>query len=1428
MSTTESGNSKKSVRSARQHLIDRLAYKLRIEESFSRLNARVIAMRSSAEFIDWASIFFKELLHLGIKPVKLGYAIINRKEKTAEQWLANTDGEVLPRSLLLPMHHHPYLREVFELWKKRRKGFHKSLNSRQLASFSRFISSLPGYRELESRNSWSDLPTSMVWNIAFFKQGYLSVYTEKPLEFAQQRLVHRFAAVFEQAYVRLLELAKVEAHAREIKIEEALERVRSRAMSMQESTEIASIVQVVHHEMKSLQFQVDIIQIHENNQEGKVMQLWLAAPGATYASRISVPYFDHPLMNGFIEAESNGKPYFSLQLGRSSTQAFYRKYLDVVDLKPSKERQLNLLSAPSMSLMAALYHQTKMVAIRLNDSTFDTDDIILLRRFGQVFEQAYTRFRDLKKAEDQAREAQVETALERVRSASMAMHQTSDLQKVIDTVGEQFDSLNIDNTGGVFIMINREIDQEICVWGSGPTAAYNQRVRIPVMNHPIYTNIVMMAKGKIGLFAEEYSHQEKIEFFKHMFKYPPYNHTSKEHQKEWLGRQGGYTRSCAVSKHTTLFMINHHGRKFSQQENYILQRFANVFEQSYIRFLDLKKAEEQAREAQVEAALEKVRSTAMAMHRSEDLAEPSMMMYDQFKELGIQIRRCGFGIIDEISETIDIWTTVRNKGGGAELLCNTLPFSHHPLFLKIIEKWKKGDPSPRTELHAKDLQNYYRSWNKTNPRSKEYFKNLSSNQSEYFHYGSFEQGMIVAFSGQPFNDSEMEILRRFAKVFEQTYTRFLDLQKAEAQAREAQIESALERIRARTMAMHQSKELAEVASLLFEELKSLEIEPAVCGFTILNKENFLGDLYFSVRGNFFGQKIEFPHDVTENMLQVYHEWKKGKDFFKTILEGESQQRENQILDAYWQLNNVDVFKDLNKFFAEHELSAMRQKQVVHYAFFSHGYLHFSHFEEVAQVEVLKRFAQVFDQTYTRFLDLQKAEVQARQAIRQASLDRVRGQIASMRSSHDLDRITPLIWNELTTLDVPFIRCGVFIIDTATQSVQTYLSDSSGKALAALTIPFESNQLTKDAVNAWKEKQVYQNHWSKEDFVNWTQSLVEQGYIKDETEYQGGGHPPESLHLNFIPFSQGLLYVGSNQPLTENTIDLVKSLSDAFAIAYARYEDFVKLENAKNRIESTLQELRSTQAQLIHSEKMASLGELTAGIAHEIQNPLNFVNNFAEVSSELIAEAKEELNKGEWKEANDILKDILENLEKINHHGQRASSIVRGMLSHSRGASGEKELTDINELCDEYLRLTYHGIRARDKTFNASFELKTDFSLPPIRVVRQEIGRVLLNLMNNAFQAIVDTEDPQIVVSTKEVGQHIEIAISDNGPGIPMQIRDKIFQPFFTTKPTGHGTGLGLSMSYDIIMAHGGDIYFESNSSGGATFLILLPKNEREM
>ena len=353
----------------------------------------------------------------------------------------------------------------------------------------------------------------------------------------------------------------------------------------------------------------------------------------------------------------------------------------------------------------------------------------------------------------------------------------------------------------------------------------------------------------------------------------------------------------------------------------------------------------------------------------------------------------------------------------------------------------------------------------------------------------------------------------------------------------------------------------------------------------------------------------------------------------------------------------------------------------------------------------------------------------------------------------------------------------------------------------------------------KAKEVYKSFINLQDSITADQSKYRT--ISFETEQQ--------ITDNEIAISK-LESANKLSAVTRNfTIGIAALILILTGSIYYRFQSKKK---ANVVLEKTLNDLKSTQSQLIQSEKMASLGELTAGIAHEIQNPLNFVNNFSEVNKELLVEMKDEIDKGNINDAKEIANDVIANEEKINYHGKRADAIVKGMLQHSRSSNSVKEPTDINALADEYLRLAYHGLRAKDKSFNATMKTDFDESIGSINIIPQDIGRVILNLITNAFyatnekqtlqQAQGDSYEPTVTVSTKKINGKVEIKVTDNGNGIPQKVLDKIFQPFFTTKPTGQGTGLGLSLSYDIVKAHGGELKVETKEGEGSEFIILIP------
>ena len=1599
------------------------AREAQIETALERIRARTMAMHQSSELGDAAVLLYRELKNLGTADyLNCGYVEVDIENKVQYGWMTGHNGTLM-EGFTLPLKGDHVLRQRYDAWKKQVPVFYQTIGGKKLITHIEKTSPHLGSKEVEEmvRTNFTD-PT--IFSCFNFSHGYLHVISESPLSDEIESLMIRFTKVFEQTYTRFLDLQKAEAQAREAEIQLGLERVRARSLAMHKSEELLAVIEVVSKQLLGLSLNFDTVSFGKNNLEGD-FKFWLTSSGQPQPVLLQVPHLDSRVLKTVVAAQKDGVDFitdvFTIQENKEWSEHLF-KYSDLKYF-PEKVKQ-HILNSPGFARSSFLLKNIDLYVGNYRAVPFTDVENAIFKRFAQVFEQAYTRFLDLLKAEAQAKEAQIEVSLERVRARTMAMHKSEELLDAGSLLYHELLKFGISNlTSGYCLM---EADEKFgwnYIANQIDGAVLPKPMGIPHNETDVMRSIAQSWKKQEPFHiielneAETVIHQtfiaeRTINFY--MTAEELIARTPKRLALQTFNFKQGY-----------LLIVG--AEPLLKEQVEMLVRFARVFEMTYQRFLDLQKAEAQAREAQIEASLERVRSRTMAMHNTDDITATVTTFFNEIIGLGLgNSTRCGIGILCQ-SEMMELWTASLQKKSQITVESGLLDMTSHPLLKGVKATWAAGNPSFEYTLIGADTQAYFRTIN----AAPDYpFKiDLDSLPEIIYHHSYyFKDGTLFVFSMEPMRQDIQTICTRFASVFGQTYSRFLDLQKAEAQAREAQIEAAMERIRSRALAMRGSEEIMEVITELRRQIDSLgqlDLESSVVHLYTAGAETFesiaatrppgesgeieLTNASFPVDASpqikhmiaMYASKeteytIEFDKAMTDKWLQVMVQYapttaKRLEGFvgnrrpdnrsvfwnFADFSEGslmlvthspasddtkEVLRKTAQVFDlAYrryrdlqkaearaWEaqieaalervrsrsmamqhsseLNLIlaKVFEELTSLelameraviwtyntenrsvrwwaanpeaesgsesffigncddpvynvywkaweerrtkylyilegdykanwtdvlFNKTELgrlpeivkSAMAkpEKLYLYNTFNDFGVLFIACLEPMSEDKftILERFGKVFDQSYTRFNDIKQAEARAKEAIKQSSLDRVRGQIASMRSTVDLERITPLVWDELTILGVPFIRCGVFIIDEATQIVGAYLSSPNGASLGVLNLPFAASSLTSETVEYWRKKKVLHQHWNREEFVAWTQSLMEQGLLENKTTYQGTSEPPELLDLHFIPFDQGMLYVGSEAALTTFQVELVQALASTFSVAYARYEDFAQLEKAKESVEYTLVELKATQNQLVQSEKMASLGELTAGIAHEIQNPLNFVNNFSEVSKELLEEMLEEINDGNTAEVQALANDVIQNLEKIVHHGKRADGIVKGMLQHSRSSSGQKEPTDINVLADEYLRLAYHGLRAKDKSFNATLETHFDETMGKVNVVAQDIGRVILNLITNAFYAVNEktslanaSEDikyePTVWVGTKKDEDHIIISIKDNGNGIPQKALDKIFQPFFTTKPTGEGTGLGLSMSYDIVTkGHGGELKVETKEGVGSEFIIALPFNQ---
>ena len=1403
------------------------AREAQIEAALERVRSRTMAMQQSEELAEVAAVLFDQLNSLGGSQYASGFVLCDKNDPIDEQWMFIDTGIIPPQ--YIPHEEESAHFNMFKAWQEGAELYEEVLVGDQNLEMAEFLMSQPSVRQNFEHfvKSKDGLPNWQKMHAAFFSKGYLLINTLKEEE---SSIYVRFAKVFDQTYTRFLDLKKAEAQAREAQIENALEKVRSRSLAMHKSDELQEVITTVLERINDLGLAIDTATICLPSQENKELVVWIASKIESkdymYSESYSIPFGLKSVIAKDIEnVNPNDYDYFAKQYSKKEKDVYYLDLFENSDFRHIPQARKDfLLSVDKYGVSAAVSKNSGIYTLSYSGKILDKQEGELLKRFSRVFEQAYIRFLDLQKAEEQAREALIEASLERVRAKAMAMHSSEDISNAITIVFRELESLGIEMLRcGIGIMVDN-IHLDLWTTISAKNADIARIIgRVDQTQHKALRGFLKARREGKKKYNYVLKGKDLISYYQVLKNAPEYpiplmkSKPQKQVLNYFLFPEGGL---FAITKDL-----------LSEDESQVFLKFATVFGMTYQRYLDLVKAEAQAREAQIETALEKVRSRSLAMHKSEELQEVVNTVYDRFIELDIKVDSVNFIIFIEGSKDFINWTGV---SGGFYKQSMRLPYVD---FGATKDMWSARE-SGKTflSLHY-SFEEKNKFWQKAFeisalkhvPEERKKFILEADGWVTDMAIEKFSGIQLNRYSNELFLEKDHKVIKRFAKVFEQAYIRFLDLQKAEAQAREAQIEAALERIRAKALAMQFSADLHDVSIVLREQMGILgqpDLESSIVH--LYNSSQSLESWYTfrstETNSSIIVTDVAFiPVDSCDYIKETIEKYNSTESEYTIVSKGKKL--------ADWYNVMVEVAPDTIEYDDSGKI-LVPKILYYHHSKFSGGALLMISNQPPAEEskELQRRAAQVFNLAYQRFLDLQQAEARARETVKQASLDRVRGEIASMRSKDDLTRITPLIWKELTALGVPFIRCGVLIMDEKRKVIQSYLSAPDGHSLGVFELPFDSKEIARGAIYHWRKETIYKDHWNQKQFIKFTENLVNLGQIQDTETYQGAATPPKSLDLHFVPFKQGMLYVGNSAPLDKDELQLVKSLAEAFAIAYARYEDFTQLEAAKNQMEKAFGELKSTQTQLIHAEKMASLGELTAGIAHEIQNPLNFVNNFSEVSKELIEEMNEEMGSGNMAEVKEITEDIKQNLDKIHHHGQRASSIVKGMLEHSRTGTRVKELTNINILADEYLRLSYHGLRAKDKTFNADFKTELDETLPMILAIAQDISRVLLNLINNAFYAVsikskqgIVGYTPTVIISTRKNDKIIEIFVQDNGDGIPKDALDKIFQPFFTTKPTGEGTGLGLSLSYDIItQGHDGHLEVETEEGVGTRFIVQLP------
>ncbi len=1413
---------------------------LEIEASLERVRSRSMAMHHTSELQEVIHTVHNELLNLNISINGGSFIAINSDIKNEIRcWgsggTANTSEEVH-----IPRFEKPFYTNLIKGIKNGQEFFTEEYTQQEKKEF---------FTHLFKHQPWSDLSSKEKKEILSSPGGYArsccvlentSIFIinhfGKKFSKAENDILKRFTKVFEQTYTRFLDLQKAEAQARESQIQLALERVRARTMAMQKSDELGEASQLLDQQVRSLGIETWGCSFHIYNENLSESPVW---DMEWFSSEQGIAPYKTPRENIFKKYYEKGKEGEVLhieEIGQDKIEAHYEylKSLPVLGdvLKKAFDSGVPL---PKSQLDHVTFFEQGYLLFITYKPVPEAHDIFI--RFAKVFEQTYTRFLDLQKAEAQLREAQIEAALERVRSRTIGMQRSDELQDAALLLFQQIQGLGLPPFACGFNIW--EEDQKAATAWMGSGVGLQPPFKTD-SSKDVYLPIYEAAQRGESLFVKEQSGKVLEIHYKYLASIPTFRDIILPNMlKLGISVPTFQIIHCAFFKQGYLMFISYEAVPDFYE---IFKRFANVFEQTYTRFLDLKKAEAQAREAQIEAALERVRSRTMGMQHSNELTSTASLLFQQIQLLDAPPWSCGFNIWEQRDSVCSSY-----MGNGSESLIMEgykIPLTEEATFIHFKESRDRGDKLFIDVLEGERLETHYRYFMSL-PGIKEIFEKAAQDgfplpTFQINHLANFSHGNLMFITYEPCPQLH-DIFKRFAKVFEQTYTRFLDLQKAEAQAREAQIEAALERVRSRSMAMHKSDELLDVITVVSEQLLQLNFRFTHVSFAN-NDSSQEYKFWTASKGKSKPMRFNVPYLDIAMFNNMREAQEKSVSFYTDIL---TKKEHNQWHKHLLNHGGSNVFSK-----AENEF-IMSRGMVRSIALNPNIILILANFASIPYSEednkIIARFGQVFDQTYTRFLDLQKAEAQAKEAQIEAALERVRSRTLSMQKSDELVETAAVLFNQLIILGIEPNRLYIGIIKDDNGQIEFWATDEEGGKVSTQFIGDASRNVSmKKMYDVWKaEKKSLTIDMKGKELSDYFQYLA--GELK--VPFTKGLSQKRRIQ-NIAIFGKGFIGIASPDKQPNETTHLLERFAAVFNLTYTRFndlkiaeahaiqaeEDLVKLQTAKQRAENALTHLQAAQEQLIQQEKLASLGQLTAGIAHEIKNPLNFVNNFSDLSMELIDEVFAELdntsNPDSAEEIRELLTVVKSNLEKIHTHGTRADGIVKSMLQHSRGGSGKMEPTDLNALVKEYVNLAFHGMRAGKNPINVTIDLQLDSNITKVPLIGEDFSRVVLNLCNNAFDAMRTfsverstlgvSYSPKLLVRTKIENNKIIMMVADNGPGIPEAIKDKILQPFFTTKKGTEGTGLGLSITHDIVKAHGGELKAESKEGEGSKFIILLP------